>query len=107
MKCRWASLTVVSLLVLATVPRAWAQTPLPPAPPVQPSGPPPDAWNTPHPSPPPDAQSAPPPPYAPPPYAQPIPYGAPTPFGANPHAMYIYENEKKSPGIALLINFLL
>ena len=95
------------LLVGLMVSKVWAQTP-----------PPPDPWNPPHPGPAPGQPGQPlPPPYAPPPHAPPAaPYGAPSPYGggwgSGPHgfnqqSMFIYENEKKNPGIALLINFLL
>jgi hypothetical protein len=99
MKRLLGSLLLASLMVS----KAWAQTP-----------PPPDPWNTPHPAPPPG--QPPPPPYAPPPQAPPPPpYGAPNPYGgwgSSPYgfsqqAVFMYENEKKNAGIALLINFLL
>jgi hypothetical protein len=112
------SVFLASLLVGLTASNAVAQTPPAGAPPPDP--PPADAWNTPHPSPPPGPQGAP-PPYAPPPgYAQPpqypppapYGYGAPNPYGwggqpgFNQQALFVYENEKKSPGVALLVNFL-
>jgi hypothetical protein len=110
---------VASLLIGVTASQAIAQTPPAAAPP--PAPPPADAWNTPHPSPPPGPQGAP-PSYAPPPgYAQPPQYPPPAPYGGygapnpygwggqpgfNQQALFVYENEKKSPGIALLVNFL-
>jgi hypothetical protein len=112
MNRRSGSLVLASLLVVVTASRAAAQTP-------PPAGPAADPWNTPHPAPPPGPQGAP-PPYAPPPgyappqnYPPPAPYGAPNPYGwggqpgFNQQSLFVYENEKKSPGIALLINFLL
>jgi hypothetical protein len=99
------SLFLASLLIATTASRGLAQTP-------PPAAPPPDPWSSPHPATPGAPQAAP-PPYAPPPgYGQPAPYGAPNPYGwggqpgFNQQALFIYENEKKSPGIALLLNFL-
>jgi hypothetical protein len=46
-------------------------------------------------------------PVQPVPPAQGAPYGYAPVYGMNPRAMFMYEEEKKSPGIALLLSFLL
>ena len=90
-------MVLASITLGSATARAQAQTPAP------------DPWLTPHPS------GAPPQgaPRAAPAPVQPLPYGEPSPspymgqpYGFNQRSVFMYENDKKNPGVALLINFL-
>jgi hypothetical protein len=87
---------------------AAARADAPPPPPPAGSGwdgnpTPPPAWNG---APPPAAQ---PPAYAPPPgYPPPYPYGAAPGYGGlNMQSMYLYESQKKSPALGLVLDLLI
>ncbi len=96
------SLSFVLILALLSM---WSATAR-----AQGTAPAPDPWVTPHPT-----ES---PPQGPPGPVQPLPppYGAPAapggygygqPYGFNQRSLFLYENDKKNPGVALLLNFLI
>jgi TM2 domain-containing membrane protein YozV len=100
---------LLAVVVVAVPALSAAQQPAPPAAPPAaapqvPASPPPAPYDPYAPQP---AYGAPPPPYGAPGYGAP-PYGYATPYGApTPVQLMIYENEKKSAGLALVLQILL
>jgi hypothetical protein len=75
---------------------------------AQGTAPPPDPWVTPQSNPSPPPGSAAPVQPLPPPYGAPAPAGGyGQPYGFNQRSLFMYENDKKNPGVALLLNFLI